>query len=69
MKNIIEKLKNTKVNNAKSNHLLGEIIRKEFDATKNENRAFELLELAYNMQLLEFEEMLNDYSLTDFDWF
>jgi len=69
MANILQKLQNTTLDNKKSSELLGSIIRKEFDATQNETRAFELLTLAYKYQIPQLDEMLNDYSLTDFNWF
>jgi hypothetical protein len=65
---LIAKLQNTGIADQKSLHLLGSIIRKEFDATECEERAFELLQLAYKYQVPQLDEMLNDYSLTDFKW-
>lgn len=69
MANILQKLQNTTLDNKKSSELLGSIIRKEFDATQNEERAFELLTLAYKYQIPQLDEMLNDYSISDFNWF
>jgi hypothetical protein len=69
MANILQKLKNTTLDNEKSSKLLGTIIRKEFDATTDESRAFELLTLAYKYQIPQLDEMLNDYSISDFNWF
>ena len=69
MANLLQKLQNTTLNNQKSLMLLGKLIRKEFDATKDEDRAFELLLLAYKYQVPQLEEMLSDYQLTDFNWF
>lgn len=66
MANIIQKLINTNVSSEKSKALLGEIIRKEFDATQDEDRAFELMQLAYKYEVPQMEEMLSDYSFTDF---
>ena len=66
---LLQKLVNTKVDSQKSKELLGSIIRKEFDETKDEDRAFELLTLAWKFQIPQLDEMLNDYSLTDFNWF
>ena len=67
-KSILEKLKNTQIVH-NSLEKLGAIIRSEFDKTKNERRAFELLQLAYQYQTPQFEGMLSDYDLTDFNWF
>jgi len=69
MANILQKLQNTTLDNKKSSELLGSIIRKEFDAIQNEERAFELLTLAYKYQIPQLDEMLNDYSISDFNWF
>lgn len=69
MANLLQKLQNTTLNNQKSLMLMGKLIRKEFDATKDEDRAFELLLLAYKYQVPQLEEMLSDYQLTDFNWF
>ena len=66
---LLQKLVNTKIDSQKSKELLGSIIRKDFDETKDEDRAFELLTLAWKYQIPQFDEMLNDYSLTDFKWF
>lgn len=68
MANLIKTLENTQISDKKSLELLGSIIRKEFDQTKNEERAFELLQLAYKYQIPQFDEMLNDYKITDFNW-
>jgi hypothetical protein len=66
---LMQSLKNTFLSNEKSLEILGKIIRKEFDATDNETKAFELLQLAYKYQIPQLGEMLDDYSLTDFKWF
>lgn len=66
---LIEKLKNTQPANAKTLHKLGEIIRKEFDRTNDEDKAFELLHLAWIYQIPQLDEMLTDYSISDFKWF
>ena len=66
---LLQKLVNTKIDCQKSKELLGSIIRKDFDETKDEDRAFELLTLAWKYQIPQFDEMLNDYSLTDFNWY
>jgi hypothetical protein len=65
---LLQKLVNTKFTDS-SKELLGRIIRKEFDQTDNEERAFELLQLAWKYQTPQFDEMLNDYSFADFNWF
>jgi hypothetical protein len=66
MTKITQKLINTNVSDKKSKFLLGQIIRKEFDTTQDEDRAFELMQLAYKYEVPQMEEMLSDYSLTDF---
>lgn len=66
---LLAKLQNTQISDDKSLNMLGEIIRKEFDQTTNEERAFELLQLAYKYRTPQFEEMLSDYHFTDFKWF
>jgi hypothetical protein len=66
MTKITQKLINTNVSDKKSKFLLGQIIRKEFDTTQDEDRAFELMQLAYKYEAPQMEEMLSDYSLTDF---
>lgn len=66
--NLLQKLVNTKVDNQQSKQLLGSIIRKEFDNTKDDNKAFEILTLAWKFQVPQLEEMLNDYSPSDFNW-
>ncbi|WP_324069872.1 MAG: hypothetical protein RSE15_05025 [Flavobacterium sp.] len=66
---LLQRLENTSLSDAKSLELLGRIIRKEFDATENEEKAFELLQLAYKYQIPQLGEMLDDYSLSDFKWF
>jgi hypothetical protein len=66
---LLQRLENTSLSDAKSLELLGRIIRKEFDATHNEEKAFELLQLAYKYQIPQLDEMLDDYSISDFKWF
>ena len=66
---LLQRLGNTFLSDAKSLELLGRIIRKEFDATDNEEKAFELLQLAYKYQIPQLGEMLDDYSISDFKWF
>lgn len=66
---LLQRLGNTSLSDAKSLELLGKIIRKEFDATENEEKAFELLQLAYKYQIPQLGEMLDDYSMSDFKWF
>jgi hypothetical protein len=66
---LIQRLEKTFLSGEKSVELIGGIIRKEFDATDNEERAFELLQLAYKYQTPQLGEMLDDYSLSDFKWF
>lgn len=65
---IFEKLKNTQIAE-NSLYLLGKIIRKEFDAEKNYDKAFQLLQLAYKYQIPQFEEMIEDFEITDFLYF
>ena len=66
---ILQRLVNTKINNDKSKEILGKIIRKEFDNTKDEDRAFELLFLAFKWNIPQFNEMIDDYEIQDFNWF
>ena len=66
---ILQQLVNLKISNDKSKQLLGEIIRKEFDATKDEQRAFELLFIAFRWNVPQFNEIIDDYELQDFKWF
>ena len=66
---ILQRLVNTKINSDKSKEILGRIIRKEFDQEQDEDRAFELLLIAFRWNLPQFAEMIDDYSITDFKWF
>jgi hypothetical protein len=66
---LLQRLENTFLSDEKTLELLGRIIRKEFDATDNEDKAFELLQLAYKYQIPQLGEMLDDYSISDFKWF
>jgi RNase adaptor protein for sRNA GlmZ degradation len=66
---ILQKLANTKIDCNKSKEMLGKIIKQEFDKEKNENRAFELLFLAFKWNIPQFNEMVDDYEITDFKWF
>jgi hypothetical protein len=65
---ILQKLVNTKINNDKSKQIIGNIVRKEFDQTKDEDRAFELLTIAFQWKLPQFNEMIDDYKFEDFKW-
>ncbi|MGV3698290.1 hypothetical protein [Flavobacterium sp.] len=67
---LLEQLKNTSVSNKESLELIGSIIRKEFDNPDITGyRAMELLQLAYNYQIPQLDEMLNDYMTTEFKIF
>lgn len=66
---ILQRLVNTKINNDKSKEILGKIIRKEFDSTDNEEKAFELLTIAFKWNIPQFNEMIDDYEIQDFNWF
>jgi uncharacterized protein YxjI len=65
---ILQRLANTKIDNAKSKEIVGNIIRKEFDKSNDENRAFELLKIAFTWNVPQFGEMLDDYRFEDFKW-
>lgn len=65
---ILQRLVNTRINNDKSKEILGIIIRKEFDETDNEEEAFELLTIAFKWNLPQFNSMIDDYQLADFNW-
>ena len=65
---ILKRLANAQISE-KSKNLVGEIVRKEFDLTEDEERAFELLKIAFIWQLPQFGQMLDDYQITDFKWF
>ena len=64
---LLQKLEKTHFTD-NSKELLGRIIKKEFDATESEDRAFELLQLAYHHKTPQLNEMLDGYNLTDFKW-
>lgn len=65
---ILQKLVNTKINSDKSKEIIGNIVRKEFDQTKDEDRAFELLTIAFQWNLPQFNSMIDDYKFEDFKW-
>ena len=65
---ILQKLANTKIDSDKSKDILGRIIRKEFDETNDEDRAFELLTIAFKWNLPQLGEMIDYYSFEDFKW-
>lgn len=65
---ILQRLVNTRISSDQSKEIIGKIIRKEFDETKCEERAFELLQIAFKWNLPQFNEMIDDYSITDFKW-
>lgn len=65
----LETLQSTIINDENSKIILSEIIRKEFDLTENEERAFTLLQIAYKYNLSCLETMIDDYSIHDFKWF
>ena len=65
---LLQRLVNTNINNDKSKDILGRIIRKEFDKTDDEEKAFELLFIAFKWNLPQFNSMIDDYSLSDFNW-
>lgn len=66
---ILQKLVNTKIDGAKTKEFLGNIVRKEFDQEKDEDKAFQLLLIAFKWNLPQFPEMIDDYQIEDFKWF
>lgn len=66
--NLLNKLVKTEFTNS-SKEFLSDLIRKEFETTDNEEKAFILLQIAWKYQLKCLDSMLYDYSLTDFKWF
>ena len=69
MASIILQLENTVLTDEKTKEIIGKIVRKEFDQTQNEEYAFELLQIAYKYNLSVLEQMIDDYSISDFKWF
>lgn len=69
MPQVIEILEKTVLNDEKTKEIIGKLVRKEFDKTENEERAFELLQIAYKYNLPGLGEMIDDYSISDFKWF
>lgn len=69
MAKILESLEQTKIGNNKSVLQIGSILKKEFDKTQCEEKAFELLQIAYKWQIPQLDEMLKDYRIEDFKWF
>lgn len=67
-KQLIEKLVNT-IFSDNSRKLLNELVRADFDKTKDEERAFVLLQIAYSHQLECLNSMLDDYEFSNFKWF
>lgn len=64
--NIPQNEKLIELSDDQSNELLSTLIRKEFDSTTSESKAIELVSLAYKLDLPIYDEMLNDFELTDF---
>ena len=69
MAKILESLEQTKIGNNKSVLQIGSILKKEFDKTQCEEKAFELLQIAFKWQIPQLDEMLKDYRIEDFKWF
>lgn len=65
---LIERLVNT-IFSSNAKKVLNELVRAEFDKTKDEERAFVLLQIAYSHQLDCLNSMLDDYEFADFKWF
>lgn len=65
---ILQRLVNTKISE-KSKETLGQLVRKEFDQTNDEDKAFELLNIAFRWNLPQFSQMIDDYEISDFKWF
>jgi len=65
---ILGTLQSTIINDENSKIILSEIIRKEFDLTEDEDRAFALLQIAYKYNLSCLEAMIDDYNIHDFKW-
>lgn len=64
---LLQKLVNTKFTE-NSKEVISRIVRKEFDATNDEDKAFELMQIAFKENLPCLNSMLDDYSLTDFNF-
>jgi hypothetical protein len=63
----LESLRKTALGNKETSFLVGRIIRKEFDEKDiSEETAEDLLFTAYVLRVPQFEEMLDDFLITDF---
>lgn len=66
-KTLHEKMVNTQLGNDQTKNTLGALIRKEFDNPEtSQERAEDLLCIAYQLGVPQFEEMLFDYRFEDF---
>lgn len=65
---INSKLINTQIIDEVSLNRIGNIIKNEFDLTEDENKAFELLQIAYKWNIPQLGQMLDTYSLEDLKW-
>ncbi len=65
MAKLLEKLSKTKLSGEKTKLIVGNGLRKLFDAALNEDQCEEILVVAWNLQVPQIDEMINDY-LTHF---
>lgn len=65
---LVQALSKTSISNEEGLDKIGKIIRKEFDATEDDMRAFEMVRLAYHFNVPQLGEMLDDLSISDLCW-
>ena len=64
---LLQAFKKTSLANGKTKVFIGKLIRKEFDKKDTSREiAEDLLSIAYLLQLPQFDEMLDDFFITDF---
>ena len=66
MKATLDRLRNTKLDGAKTKKILGRILRRSFDAAEDEKTAFDVLTIAHHFDVDELHDMINDFH-TEFE--
>lgn len=60
---VLQQLVNTKLDGEKTKKRLGALIRKEFDETKEPEKAIELMAIGWKYQIPQLDEMITDFDV------
>ncbi len=64
---IVSALASTKLAGEKTKAILGRLIKDGFDTAKDAKEQFEFLQLAYQFEIAQLDEMIQEWSFSELD--